>query len=276
MTSQNDHAADNGMTVIDTTVRNQAERGFVSVVVVCPGQLEYTRLCAQSVLRHSRRPCELVFVDVASLDGTREFLEGLAVAASLPVKVVGIDQDHDLATAYGVGVSRCEGQYVVLLNNDAIVTDRWLDQLTGLADVDPQIGLVGAMSNHAPPPQYTGPVPYRFGSRNRPQRMEDASVDDSVVLLDAIDNFARRWREEHSKQWFEADRLASFCVLIKRSVLEQIGPVFAPAPLGISDEDLSDRVRRAGYRLACCRDLFVHHFGSRIATLVPQITIDGT
>jgi len=267
MTSQTDIAAIDPMTVLDTAT-TAPERRRASVVVVCPGQLEYTRLCAASVLRHTRPPCELVFVDLASLDGTREFLEGLAIAASVPIRVVGIDQDHDLATAYGVGVARCEGDYVVLLNNDTIVSDRWLDQLTGLAEVDPQIGLVGAMSNHAPPPQSTGPVPYRVGSWNRQSRSEDVPADDAEVLLDAVDRFARRWRQEHSKQWFEVERLASFCVLIKRSVLDQIGPVFAPAPLGISEEDLSDRVRRAGYRLACCRDLFVHHFGSRIAVQV--------
>src|SRR5207249_4803710 len=58
---------------------------LVSVVVPCCGQLEYTRLCVPSLLRHSRRPCELIFVDIGSLDGTPEYLAGVADAA--PVRI---------------------------------------------------------------------------------------------------------------------------------------------------------------------------------------------
>ena len=61
---------------------------LVSVIVTCCGQLEYTRLCLRSVLRYSRPPFELVFVDMASLDRTAEYLAGVAAAASVPVGIV--------------------------------------------------------------------------------------------------------------------------------------------------------------------------------------------
>ena len=71
------------------------------------------------------------------------------------------------------------GEYLVLLNNDAVVTDGWLDQLIALANMKTdqttahteiteektgegerrrdgraeKIGLVGSMSDYAAPPQ---------------------------------------------------------------------------------------------------------------------------
>ena len=51
--------------------------GLVSLLIPCCGMLEYTKLCIPSVLRHSRAPFELVFLDVGSLDGTADYLAGL-------------------------------------------------------------------------------------------------------------------------------------------------------------------------------------------------------
>ena len=71
------------------------------------------------------------------------------------------------------------------------------------------------------------------------------------------------WRERHRGQWSEADRLGGGCVLLKREALLAAGPP-PGAPLHFFDaEALSRRVYEAGFRLACCRDLFVHSFGSR-------------
>ena len=132
----------------------------VSVVIPCCGQLEFTRMCLPSVLRHSRPPYELVLVDLASLDGTSDYLAGVATAAHVPVIVTRIEHDMDFAAAYNAGIAQCHGEFVVLLNNDTIVTEGWLGHLVSLAGVNPLIGMVGAMSNYAPPPQCTGPVPY--------------------------------------------------------------------------------------------------------------------
>jgi hypothetical protein len=67
-----------------------AQNGLVTIVVACCGQLEYTRFCAPSVLRCSRPPFEVVFLDCDSLDGTAEYLEGLAAAASVRVEVARV------------------------------------------------------------------------------------------------------------------------------------------------------------------------------------------
>jgi hypothetical protein len=49
-----------------------AGTGMVSILIPCCGGLEFTRLCVPSLLRHTRPPFELIFLDIGSLDGTAE------------------------------------------------------------------------------------------------------------------------------------------------------------------------------------------------------------
>jgi hypothetical protein len=65
----------------------------------------------------------------------------------------------------------------------------------------------------------------------------------------------------------EVERLGGFCVLIKRAVLDKIGVASLDGLTDLSLFDtavLSAKARQAGFSLACCRDLFVHHFGTRV------------
>jgi GT2 family glycosyltransferase len=232
---------------------------LVSVVVPCCGQLEYTRLCIPSLLRHSRRPYELIFVDVGSLDGTPEFLAGVAAAAAVRVEVIHVAAEAGFQAACTEGLARAGGEFVVWLNNDVLVTDGWLQQLVALASVNAAIGVVGPMSNYAPQAQRAAPVPYRLRTRRG-----DPAVKGGVDV-EALERFAGEWREQHKGQWFEADRLGGFCLLIKRAVLQKVSLFEEPLELGVLDANaFSWRVRQAGFRCVCCRDLFVHHFGSRI------------
>ena len=53
--------------------------------------------------------------------------------------------------------------------------------------------------------------------------------------------------------------------MLKREVITRIGPDLDKwTDLGLFDTDiLSAKARQAGYALAVCRDLFIHHFGTR-------------
>jgi GT2 family glycosyltransferase len=234
-----------------------------SIVLVCAGQLEYTRLCIHSLLRHGDRAAELLVIDIASLDGTREFLQGIAIASPLNIRVFRVDDEWSHARAYAMGASRAAGDYIVLLANDAIVTAGWLQQLSALADFDPQLGMVGAMSNGAPAPQNVGSVTYQLKPQAIHRENQAVYPDEVLASLLELESFASRWREQNRSKWFEVETLATFCCLIKRTVFDKIGRSFPEAALGIAEVELSRSVKSAGYRLACCQDLFIHHSATR-------------
>lgn len=218
--------------------------GLASVVIPCFNQLEFTRHCVAALFRHSRPPWELIVVDNGSTDGTSTYLQGVHDVAPVRVEVIANPENRGFPTACNQGLKAARGDYLVLLNNDAVVTDGWLDQLTALAESGPQMGLVGPMSNYVSPPQL----------------VEDVTYPD----LDAMHRFAARWRNEHLGTWRTVEKLSGFCLLMKRRVLETIGGLDERFGLGFfDDDDLALRARRAGFELAVACDLFVHHFGSR-------------
>ena len=227
-----------------STMGEPSARGLASVIVPCFGQLAYTRQCVAALARSTRTPWELVAVDDGSTDGTADYLAGVSDSASFPVKVVTNPSNLGFPAAVNRGLAVAEGGYVVLLNNDAVVCESWLDQLIALADSDESIGLAGPMSNYASPPQLVESVPYPD--------------------LDGMHRFAAGWRAQHRGRWFTAAKLSGFCLLAKRAVLDAIGGLderYGPGLL--DDDDLAMRARAAGFTLAVAADCFVHHFGSR-------------
>jgi GT2 family glycosyltransferase len=237
----------------------------VSIIVPCFGQLEMVRLCVPRLLRHSRNPYEILFVDAGSLDGTGEYLAGVADTSPARVEVLRTEADLDLAAACAAALPHARGESVVLLASDVLVPEGWLVQLTALARLAPDIGMVGAMSNLAPPPQWVGTLPYRIKPKP-PASGGNGAVDDGCPFdLGAVDAFARQWRDKHKGRSCAAERLGGPCLLLKAEVLKKIDLANARTPFGALDGDLlSQKVRQAGYRLGCCQDLFLHHFGTRL------------
>jgi GT2 family glycosyltransferase len=98
-------------------------------------QLEFTRHCITALVRHTRRPWELIVVDYASTDGTAVYLGGVHDAAAVPVTMICNRENRGFAAAINQGLAAARGEYLVMLNNDVVVTDAWLDQLTALTTV---------------------------------------------------------------------------------------------------------------------------------------------
>jgi GT2 family glycosyltransferase len=209
----------------------------------------------------------LVFVDAGSFDGTAEFLAGVAAAAPVHVEVVSAAAETTLSQAYQEAATRARGDYLVLLTNDTLVTAGWLDHLVGLAQQLATIGMVGPMANYAPPAQAVEVVSYRIKKQKPARPLGELGDDGTLLGLEAVDDFAREWRERHRGQWSEVEHLGGFCLLVKREVLNAVDLFEEGSGLGFFQLDaLSERARRAGFVLACCRDLYVHHFGSRHMT----------
>jgi GT2 family glycosyltransferase/Tfp pilus assembly protein PilF len=216
-----------------------------SVIILCHNQLAYTRLCLESVLRYTRPPYELILVDNGSTDGTPAYLQEVASRPGpVRVEVIRNATNRGFPAGCNQGLAAARGDYLVLLNNDTIVTEGWLEGLVAWAVHDwPQVGLVGAVSNYAPPPQQIA------GAYDR---------------LEDLPAFAERRRQQFAGQAVQVDRLTGFCLLVRRAVIERVGGLDEGYGLGFfDDDDLCVRARQAGFRLLVALNVFVHHFGSR-------------
>ncbi|GAB1401831.1 hypothetical protein MASR1M68_07420 [Elusimicrobiota bacterium] len=219
---------------------------LVSIVMLTYNQLDDTQICVESLLKHTTDVnYELIFVDNGSTkDNTKTYLEGLKEKHS-NVKVIFNDTNLGFACANNQGIEISEGEYVLLLNNDVILTEGWLSRMLLVAESDKKTGIVGPCTNHA---------------SGRQVVVFDGSADDD----EAIQQFAKSVLSKNAGFWFSVSRIIGFCVLIKREVLFNVGvldEMFGPG--GYEDFDYCMRVKQAGYNIVISGDTFIYHIGGK-------------
>jgi GT2 family glycosyltransferase len=183
---------------------------------------------------------EVVVVDDGSTDSTPAAL----TARAADVRVVRHERSTGFASSCNDGVAAAGGEWILLLNNDTIPQPGWLDSLIHYASARERLGVVGSKL-----------------------LFPDGTIQHAGVV------FARELTPQHIYLGFQADHPAvsssrefqavtGACMLIRRSVFEEIGGFDAAFVNGYEDIDLCLRLRTSGYEVHYCHESVLYHLES--------------
>jgi GT2 family glycosyltransferase len=222
-------------------LRQVIDGGFplVSVIVLTYNNWHHTEACLASLCADSDYPAlEIIVVDNASTDETGERLVRLQ-RRDERVRVVLNDSNLGFAAGNNVGLRLARGEFVILLNNDTVVTRGWVRDLIRPLQRDPQIGMTGPLTN----------------SIGNEQKVKPGYKD-----LRDMPTWARQFVRRRLRRTVESGNIAFFCVAMRRSLIDEVGLLDEAYGIGFyEDDDYCRRVKQAGYRMVIVDDVFVHH-----------------
>jgi len=219
----------------------------VGIVIPVKDSLAVTRQCVEALFEHTDVPFHLILVD----NGSKPEVADWARQLGPTVTFIRNQRNEGFSFACNQGLAAgAEGaEWLVVMNNDVIVTDGWLSEMLAVARSDASIGMVGPRTNRASGPQQVDAVGYRA---------EDVADDRT-----ALSAFAREWARENAGRHQRLSRLVGLCVLLRRDLVERVGGFDTCFWLGnFEDDDLCLRTIRAGFELVVAHGAFVHHHGS--------------
>ena len=195
-----------------------------AVTFACYNQVEYTRQCVDSLVRHGFDLSRLVVVDNGSNDETRSYLQTLSALRIFNRENLGC------GVAWNQGALALQADWTVVMNNEVVVSAGWLEHLLGVAQARGW--------RLASPALIDRSLDYDFEAFSR-----DASLRMSEVVR-------------------ESGRHA-VCMAIHKSVWQQVG-YFQPVPKlwGYEDTMFFNEVEDAGIPTGITGASWLHHFGS--------------
>jgi hypothetical protein len=238
----------------------------LSIVIVSWNGRELLLDCLASLAREVRArqgaeriETETLVVDQASSDGS-----AAAVRAAFPwAEVIELPVNLGFAAGNNVGLRRAKGRHLVLLNNDTVVLPDALERCLRYLDAHPEVGVVG--------PQLLDPD----GSKQNSIHSTPNFVTELVPkpLLETI----APWR--YPSKRFEhpgpiaVEAVLGACLMLRREVLEDVGPMPEEYFFFLEETDWCLRIRRAGWKvvhLPAARVIHVH--GATTKKRVPAET----
>lgn len=119
---------------------------LVDIVMLVHDQVEWAALAVDAVRRFTKNEYQLIIVDSGSQKP--ETFEWLRQQDANLATVVHLAENRSFSHGVNVGVAAGTARFIIVLNDDAIVTEGWDTAL--LQDASPKtVGLVGARSNFA-------------------------------------------------------------------------------------------------------------------------------
>jgi hypothetical protein len=233
----------------------------ISIVIVSYNGRDHLRRCLQSLAAHPpAAEREVIVVDNDSRDGSAPM-----VASEYPdVRLLRMPRNLGFAAGANRGAREASGEAIVLLNPDSEI------------EADPFAPMLAYLREHVD----AGIAAPRLLNPDGSLQLSCRSFPTfSVALFNRYSLLTRLFpRNRYSRQYLlsdwrhdsvsDVDWVSGACLMVRRSLFEEMGLLDEGYFMYIEDVDLCQRVHRAGYNVVYLpQTSVIHHIGRSSRTL---------
>lgn len=219
----------------------------VSIVVITWNQLANLKKCLGSIFRFYDPEYELIVVDNNSTDGTIDFLKSTGKINHLILN----DRNYGVAFARNQGMRVASGDYVLLLDDDAMLLDSVIHRVIKYMDAHPDIGLLG--------PRLVGEEStVQISARKFPTLMSFCvRFWHTVIGIKVAGTTSYSYGELNIVH--EVDWVIGACQFIRKNVLGKVGFLDEGYFYGYEDVDFCRRIWLASLKVVYHPEFTVFH-----------------
>jgi N-acetylglucosaminyl-diphospho-decaprenol L-rhamnosyltransferase len=235
--------------------REAPDMADLAVVIVSANSAKWLEPCLSTVFaRMGDATIEVMVVDNASTDGTRELVE-----SRFPCARVISSPNYGFAYGNNRGLEQVDARYVLLLNPDTEVTDGTFGELIELLDVRPEIGAVGV--RQLKPDGTLCHTMHRFPGVSR--AFGEALASERWPVHPAWAG-EREYNPHVYEREAQCDWPTGSFLLIRREALMSAGLLDERFFLYSEETDLCLRIKRAGWQVWHLPQMtIIHHAGKQ-------------
>jgi len=188
---------------------------------------------------------EVIVADNDSKDGSADAVEAAFPAA----KVIRIPRNLGFAGGNNVGLREAKGRHVALLNADTTVLPGALERLVAYMDAHPGVGACA--------PQLLNPDGSKQNCIHNFPSLVTEILNVSLLRILLPERYPSKRRDYAAP--IEVEAVLGACLVVRREVIEQVGPMDDGYFFFMEETDWCARMREAGWKVVHVPDARVTH-----------------
>ncbi|MBN1870929.1 MAG: glycosyltransferase family 2 protein [Candidatus Omnitrophica bacterium] len=229
-------------------IRHHSKYPKVTIIVLVYNGLKWLDACLQSLLRTNYLNYEVVIVDNKSSDESVRYI----LTHYPDIKVIENRKNYGTAKGNNIGMRyalKSGADYVVLLNQDIIVSPDWLIEMVNVAETHKDIGVLS---------------PIQYDYKGEQIDLNFRKILDRTSYFDDVE-------KDGIKEYYDFNETIAASMMIRRNVLERINMFDEIYFIYNEDPDFCRRAIYHGYRVTGIPKSKVNHNHSMIKKhLIPE------